>query len=145
MPLREFGGRAAGGALGLQHGNIVTDALGNIAVVFGVPFGAVPDIVANVLDPANNYYVVIRTRTALGFTAHVRRIAAVNSGNSTVNIATQPTQTIGDLLWENGPQTTIGLGQPAITPTILGSGHTHTVTADAAAGAGVTVMWMAVS
>lgn len=76
MPLREFGGRAAGGALGLQHGNAVTNAFGVVAVVFPVPFGAVPDVVATIFDPnPTNYIIKIIAVNALGFTAQINALA----------------------------------------------------------------------
>jgi len=75
MPLREFGGRAAGGALGLQHGNGVTDGFGVLIIVFPIPFGAVPDVVAMVLDPLGgiflNYNVIATAVTALGCTLQI--------------------------------------------------------------------------
>lgn len=143
MPLREFGGRAAGGALGLQHGNVLTDALGNIAVVFAVPFGGVPNVVANVLDALNNYYVVVRTVNALGFTAQARRTqtglatpngvwADVAGGGVGVNVYVVGVQ-------GGGLHGLLSLtGNPDRTLT-----HTHGYDQDSAAAAGVSVMWMA--
>lgn len=77
MPLREFGGRAAGGALGLQHGNVVTNAFGIAVVVFPLAFGAVPDVVAIVIDgPITAYYAFITAVNALGFTVQISGLAA---------------------------------------------------------------------
>lgn len=141
MPLRAFGGRAAGGALGLQHGNIVTDPAGNITVLFPVPFGAVPDIIAVVFDGVNNYTVTIRTRNALGFTAHVRQLTPQVSGASTVQVG----QLAGTAVpWNYDVAGNLG-HTFAGNLTLWNSSHTHATSGDQAAAPGVTVMWMAVA
>jgi len=142
MPLREFGGRAAGGALGLQHGTGVVGALGIVTVVFPVAFGAVPDVVAVALDAANDYKVTLRAVTALQFTAHV--VATHNHVAFTTGDYT--TGAPNDLVWvTSGAGAAHGRwgvdnGSGAANKTCTTANNV-----DAAAPAGVTVMWFAMT